>query len=181
MSLKTIKRRRQECKTDYVLRLGLLKAKFPRIVVRRTNKYFIAQIVESAAAQDKVLLGVTSKDLLEYGWDKKAVGSLKSLPAGYLTGYLLAKKAKSGEYILDLGMARNHKGGRLFSVIAGLKDGGLNVHANEEVFPTEERLMGEGLKPEMKAMLMKVKEKLDGAPTEKKTVKETKPRAEKKK
>jgi len=114
-------------------------------------------------------LGVTSKDLLDYGWDKKAVGSLKSLPAGYLTGYLLAKKAKSGEYILDLGMARNHEGGRLFSVIAGLKDGGLNVHANEEVFPSEERLMGEGLKPEMKAMIMKVKEKLGGASAEKKS------------
>jgi large subunit ribosomal protein L18 len=174
MSLKTVKRRRLECKTDYVLRLGLLKAKFPRIVVRRTNKYFIAQIVESSAAQDKVILGVTSQELLEHGWDKKATGSLKSIPAGYLTGYLLAKKAKSGEYVIDLGMARTHKGGRLFSVIAGLKDGGLNVHANEEVFPTEERLMGEGLKPEVKTMIVKVKENLGSTSTVKAEKKEPK-------
>jgi large subunit ribosomal protein L18 len=179
MSLKTIKRRRLECKTDYAMRLNILKSSLPRVVIRKTNKYFIAQIVESKAAQDKVVLGVTSKDLLDYGWDAKATGSLKSIPAGYLTGYLLAKKAKEGEYIVDLGMAKNHKGGRLFSVIAGLKEGGLNVHASEEVFPTEEKLLGDGLKPEMKNMISKVKTNLGGASAEKK--KEAKPKVEKKK
>jgi large subunit ribosomal protein L18 len=162
MSLKTIKRRRLECKTDYAMRLNILKSQFPRIVIRRTNKYFIAQIAKSVAAQDKIILGVTSKDLIDYGWDSKAIGSLKSIPAGYLTGYLLAKKAKDGEYIIDLGMAINHKKGRLFAVIAGLKAGGLNVHANEEVFPSEEKLLGEGLKPELKTMISKVKEKING-------------------
>jgi len=180
MSLKTIKRRRLECKTDYVLRLNILKSKLQRIVIRRTNKYFIAQIVDSVAAQDKVVLGVTSKDLVDHGWDSKAVGSLKSIPAGYLTGYLLAKKAKSGEYIIDLGMAKNHKGGRLYSVIAGLVAGGLKIHASEEVFPSEERLMGEGLKPEVKTMISKVKENLGGALTVKTEKKAAKPKKENK-
>jgi large subunit ribosomal protein L18 len=180
MSLKTIKRRRLECKTDYVLRLNILKSKLQRIVIRRTNKYFIAQIVDSVAAQDKVILGVTSKDLVDHGWDSKAVGSLKSIPAGYLTGYLLAKKAKEGEYIVDLGMAKNHKGGRLYSVIAGLVAGGLKIHASEEVFPSEERLMGEGLKPEVKTMISKVKENLGGALTVKTEKKAAKPTKEKK-
>jgi trigger factor len=40
-------------KTDYVLRLGLLKAKFPRIVVRRTNKY-IDELLETAAKNMEV-------------------------------------------------------------------------------------------------------------------------------
>jgi large subunit ribosomal protein L18 len=163
MSLRTQKRRRREAKTDYQARMAFLKSSVPRIVVRRTNRYFIAQIVESKEAQDKITLGVTSKDLLEYGWSEKFAGSLKSISAGYLTGYLLAKKAKKGEFIIDLGMTKKHNGGRTYSVIAGLIDGGLNIRANEKVFPSKERLMGEHLKPEMKDIIAKVKLNLEKA------------------
>ena len=128
--------------------------------MRRTNKYFILQAVESDEAQDKVLATITSKDLLKNGWDAKAGGSLKSIPAGYLTGMLMAKKLKSGKYIVDLGMARTLKGGRVFSVVKGLIDGGLDIPANEKVFPGEERLNGEHLKDDVKAMIAEVKKKL---------------------
>jgi large subunit ribosomal protein L18 len=135
--------------------------------VRRTNKYFILQAVESDEAQDKVLATITSKELLSprddsgepnNGWDAKAGGSLKSIPAGYLTGLLFAKKlGGKGKYIMDLGMARTLKGGRVFSVVKGLIDGGLDIPANEKVFPSEERLNGEHLKDDVKAMIAKVK------------------------
>jgi large subunit ribosomal protein L18 len=174
MSLRTLKRRRLECKTDYKLRLGLLKSTFPRIVIRKTNKYFIVQIIKSEEAQDKVILGVTSKDLIDYGWNEKMGGSLKSISAGYLTGLLVANKIKDGEFIIDLGMAKNHSGGRLFSVIAGLVEGGLNIHANKEVFPSKERLMGEHLKPEVKKNVLEVKEKIGSKKEETKTVKKKK-------
>jgi large subunit ribosomal protein L18 len=157
MGLRTIKRRRRECKTDYRLRTTLLKSGMPRIVVRITNKYFIAQAVESNEAQDKVLLTVTSKDLLKNGWDKKNGGSLKSIAAGYLTGLLLAKKLGKGKFIMDLGMVRTFKGGRAFSVVKGLVDGGLSIPANKAVFPSEERLNGEHLSDDVKAMVAKVK------------------------
>ncbi len=143
MGLRTEKRRRTECKTDYKARKNLLVSGLPRIVVRRTNKYFILQAVESHEAQDKVLVTITSKDLLKNGWDKKKIGSLKSTPAGYLTGILMAKKLKSGKYIVDLGMTRTRKGCRAFAVVKGLIDGGLDVSANEKVFPSEDRLLGE--------------------------------------
>jgi large subunit ribosomal protein L18 len=155
--LRTMKRRRRESRTDYKLRTGLLKAGIPRIVVRRTNKYFILQAVESVEAQDKVISTITSKDLLKNGWDAKAGGSLKSIPAGYLTGLLLAKKLGKGKFIMDLGMARTESGSRVFAVVKGLIDGGLDISANEEVFPSEERLNGEHLKPEVKDMIAKVK------------------------
>jgi ribosomal protein L18 len=161
MSLRTIKRRRRECKTDYGLRMGLLKSSLPRITIRKTNKYFIVQVIKSSEAQDKVVFGITSKDLTEYGWDEKATGSLKSISAGYLTGILAAKKIGNGEFIIDLGMAINHKGGRMFSVIAGLIDGGLKIRANEKVFPSKERLMGEHLDAKVKDMVAKVKSKLE--------------------
>ncbi|MFH0808010.1 MAG: 50S ribosomal protein L18 [archaeon] len=148
MGLRTQKRRRRENKTDYKARRIMLGSDLPRIVVRRTNKYFILQAVSSVAAQDKVIVTITSKNLLKNGWDEKKAGSLKSISAGYLTGILMAKKLKSGKYIVDLGMARTLKGGRVFAVIAGLVEGGLDISANDKVFPSEDRLMGEhaGLK-----------------------------------
>jgi len=157
MGLRTMKRRRRECRTDYKARRILLESGIPRIVVRRTNKYFILQAVESSEAQDKVIATVTSKELLKNGWDVKAGGSLKSIAAGYLIGILMAKKLKKGNYIVDLGMARTLKGSRVFAVVKGLIDGGLDISANEKVFPSEDRLNGEHLKPEVKAMVAKVK------------------------
>jgi large subunit ribosomal protein L18 len=159
MTKRTQKRRRKENKTDYKLRLGLLKSGKPRIVIRKTNKYFIVQAVESHEAQDKVLAGITSKDLMKNGWNEKLKGSLKSLPAGYLTGLLLAKKINNEktEFILDLGMARTIAGNRIYAVVKGLVDGGLNIKVNETVFPVEKRLDGEHLKPEVKEMISKIK------------------------
>jgi large subunit ribosomal protein L18 len=160
MGLRTMKRRRREGRTDYKLRTGLLKSGLPRIVIRKSNKYFILQVVESVEAQDKVIATVTSKDLFKHGWDfKKHGGSLKSIPAGYLTGLLMGKKLGDGKkYIVDLGMARTKKGGRVFAVVKGLVDGGLDVLADEKVFPSEDRLMGEHVG--LKDMAVKVKESL---------------------
>jgi large subunit ribosomal protein L18 len=146
MGLRTQKRRRRENKTDYKARRILLASGVPRIVIRRTNKYFILQAVESHEAQDKILATVTSKNLLTNGWDKKKAGSLKGISAGYLTGILMAKKLGKGKYIADLGMARTRKGGRVFAVVAGLIEGGLDIPANDKVFPSEDRLMGEHVK-----------------------------------
>ena len=160
MGLRTLKRRRRENKTDYKARRILLMSGLPRIVVRITNKYFILQAIESDEAQDKVIATVTSKELLKNGWDEKMAGSLKSIPAGYLTGLLLAKKLKKGKYIMDLGMIRTLKGSRVFAVVKGLIDGGLDIPANESVFPPEERLSGEHLRDDAKIMITKVKEAL---------------------
>ena len=157
MSKRTIKRRRRENKTDYKARRILLTSGIPRIVIRRTNKYFVLQAVESIEAQDKITATITSKDLLKNGWDAKMGGSLKSIPAGYLTGLLMAKKLNGGKYIVDLGMARTLAGSRVFAVVKGLIDGGLDISANEKVFPSEERLNGEHLKDEVKSMIVKVK------------------------
>lgn len=158
MGLRTLKRRRRENKTDYKARRLLLSSGIPRIVVRRTNRYFIIQVVESHEAQDSVIMTATSKELLKNGWDEKMSGSLKSIPAGYLTGILVAKKLGTGKYIMDLGMARTIKGSRVFAVVKGLIDGGLDIPANEKVFPSEDRLMGGN--DNIKKIVAKVKENI---------------------
>ncbi len=137
---KTMKRRRKEGKTDYKARLGLLKSDRPRVVVRKTNRYIIGEIITTDVAQDKVVVYVNSKELLSKGWPKELAGSLKSLSACYLTGYLLGKKSKIKEGIFDIGLQRNVKKSRLFAFLKGLVDSGFNISYNEEVLPNKEIL-----------------------------------------
>jgi len=143
------KRRRRQNKTDYLKRMKLLKSEKPRIVFRRTNKYLIAQYVVSDEAQDKVVFGFNSKDLLKHGWDEKAKGSLKSVTASCLLGYLSGKKILKDKLetpIIDFGMIRVLHKTKVFAFIKGLIDAGVKIVSKEEAFPEENRLMGEHLK-----------------------------------
>jgi large subunit ribosomal protein L18 len=161
--MKIPKRRRREGKTDYKLRIGLLKSEKPRIVFRKTNRYVIGQCVKSKNAQDYTVLGVNSKDLLDYGWPAERTGSLKSLPACYLSGLLLGKKIlkkeKEKEFIFDIGMLRHVYKSKIYAFLKGVKDAGVNVNAKAEVFPDEKRLKGEHTK--VKEIFDRVKEKIE--------------------
>ena len=139
---KTQRRRRREAKTDYKARFAMLKSEKLRLVVRKTNKFMIAQIVDSDIAQDKTLIRMTTKDLLTKGWPKEKAGSLKSLPAAYLLGFMIGKqmKDKVKEAILDIGLQRNIKGSRIFAVLKGAVDAGLNIPHSKEALPSDERL-----------------------------------------
>lgn len=142
---KTIKRRRKEGKTDYKSRLGLLKSGKARVIARKTNRYFIGQIVISDIAQDKVIVGVNSKELLSKGWPEELRGSLKSLAACYLTGFLLGKKLEGSkeaikESILDIGLQRNIKKSRIYAFLKGLIDAGINIPYDKKALPSEEIL-----------------------------------------
>src|SRR6056297_433486 len=119
---KVAKRRRREGKTNYSKRIMLLKSERPRVVFRRSNNYITSQYVTSSDAQDKVKFGINSKDLIKYGWPEDAKGSLKSLTASYLTGYLMGKKIKVQnleEPIVDFGMFKINYKGRLFGFLKG--------------------------------------------------------------
>ncbi|PIN93545.1 50S ribosomal protein L18 [Candidatus Pacearchaeota archaeon CG10_big_fil_rev_8_21_14_0_10_31_24] len=152
---RTIRRRRLEAKTDYKARLTLLKSGKPRLVVRRTNKYIIAQIVTTDIAQDKVIKSVISKDLIAKGWPESKKGSLKSKAAAYLTGYLLGKEVKSKvpKAIFDIGMYRNLEKSRLYAVLKGALDAGLDIPHNPNVLITDEEIS----KLENKELITKLK------------------------
>ncbi|MEM2237016.1 MAG: 50S ribosomal protein L18 [Candidatus Caldarchaeum sp.] len=134
-------RRRREGRTDYRKRLKLVKSGLERLVVRRTNRRLIVQLVKSKLGGDETLLTVTSDVLVHYGWR----ASFKSTPAAYLTGLLLGKKALENGFkkaILDIGVQRSVKGSRLYAVVKGVLDAGMEVPASEEMLPDEERLVG---------------------------------------
>ena len=144
--MKTPRRRRLEAKTDYKARLALLKSGKPRLIIRKTNRHIIVQIVESEIAQDKVITGNTSKVLLTLGLSEESKGSLKNLGAAYLTGFVVGKQAiKLGinEAILDAGMVRNVKNSRIYAALKGVVDAGLKVPHNEKVLPPMESIKSE--------------------------------------
>lgn len=135
-------RRRREGKTNYRKRLKLLLSRKPRLVVRITNRRVIAQIVEYAPEGDRVVVGVDSAMLREFGWK----GDLNNTPAAYLTGILIAKKALQkgiGEAVLDIGLHTPTRGSRVFAVLRGAVEGGLKVPHSDEVLPDDSRIRGE--------------------------------------
>jgi len=131
-------RRKREGKTNYKKRLALLKSGKLRLVIRKFNRNIIAQIIEYHPEGDKVIAGTHSNELKKYGW-KLNNGNV---PAAYLVGLLIGKKAKGKEAILDLGLQSPVKGGRLYAVLKGAIDGGLKINADKETFPTQERIEG---------------------------------------
>ena len=90
MSRNTVaKRRKREGKTDYKMRIRFVKANMPRLIIRKSLKNIMLQIVQFSPAGDKVLLSVHAHDIQKLGWK----ASNNNLPASYLCGYLLGKKA----------------------------------------------------------------------------------------
>ena len=162
--MKTLKRRRKENKTDYVKRIGLLKGGVPRVVFRKTNRYLVAQYVTSKEAQDKIEVGITSKDLLEHGWPKESQGSLKSIPAAYLTGLLFGKQILGKKLklpVVDTGMIRILHKNKIFGFLKGLKDSGLNIKCEEENYPDENRIKGKHLKRDFSKTIEEIKLKIN--------------------
>ncbi len=134
-------KRRTEGITNYKKRFNMLKSKSKRVVVRLTNKKIITHAADFGEKGDKTTAFVTSSDLKSLGWKH----SLKSLPAAYLTGALLASTMKSqgqNECIIDLGLRTNTKGGRIFAVLKGAADAGLKFPHSKDYFPPEDRIAG---------------------------------------
>lgn len=174
--MKTLKRRRLENKTDYLKRMKLLKSEAPRVVFRKTNRYVIAQYVESHEAKDKVVIGLTSKKLKEFGWPEKFEGSLKSISASYLTGLLIGKEIAEKKLkipIIDFGMTRVLSKNRTFAFIKGLVDAGIEIKCDEENFPEEERIEGKNLKEDFSKHFKEIKEKISSGTKSHSTKKKT--------
>src|SRR3989344_7695497 len=95
-------KRRREGKTDYAKRLALLKSGKPRLVVRKTNRFVIVQVISWTEKGDQTVACATSKALGNFGFQGKS-----NSPSAYLTGLLCGVKAKAkgvGEIVLDVGL-----------------------------------------------------------------------------
>jgi large subunit ribosomal protein L18 len=134
-------RRRREGRTDYKLRRSLLTSGRPRAVVRLTNKYVYVQVTEAKLRGDYVRAAASSRDLAKLGWK----GGTGNLPAAYLTGGLAGRRAVANgvkEALLDIGLKSSSKGSKLYAVLKGLVDSGLQVPHSPDNLPSEDRLSG---------------------------------------
>ena len=155
-------RRRREGRTDYRTRSRLLRSGKPRAVVRKTLNQTIVQFVTPDASGDKVLASAQSTELKEHGWSS----GTGNLPAAYLTGLLAGRRAASKglkEAVLDIGIQRPSKGGRLFAALQGLLDAGVAVPHAKEVLPTKERLRGGHIGEAVAKQFDTVKSKLEAS------------------
>jgi large subunit ribosomal protein L18 len=153
-------RRRREGVTDYRHRLKLLLSGEPRAVVRVSNARVIVSLTTYDPTGDRIVAAADSSELEAIGFP---VGSLRSTPAAYLTGYLAglrAKKAELGSAVFDAGLRHPTPGGRLSSALKGLVDAGLEIPHGEKRFPSNDRLNGKHLKTPLAEPLEAFKGKL---------------------
>nr|AJS12873.1 large subunit ribosomal protein L18 [uncultured archaeon] len=137
-------RRKREGRTNYKKRLLLLQSRTPRLIIRKTNKQILLQIAEYSPNGDKIICGTNSDALKKIGWNY----ACNNLPACYLAGLLLGKKAlakKVKAAILDAGLQTPVAGSRIYAALKGVIDAGMSIPASEEVFPSEERLSGKDI------------------------------------
>ncbi|MCD6402880.1 MAG: 50S ribosomal protein L18 [Candidatus Aenigmarchaeota archaeon] len=160
-------RRRREGKTDYRKRLKLLKSGKPRLVVRKSLRHIRAQIIEYNPSGDRTLVSASSEELKKFGWNLPTGNT----PAAYLVGLLIGKRALEKnikEAVLDVGLQNPVKGGRIFALLKGALDAGLNVPHGEGIFPSENRIRGEHISSylekykNMPEIFEKVKKKILG-------------------
>jgi len=111
-----------------------------------SKRNIICQFVQSRLQGDHILKAVYSKDLENLG----IKGGKTSFSSSYIIGLLLAKnvlnqnffletnierKPRNPNAILDLGLKRVTTGNKVFSVMAGILDGGINIPHNQKRFP----------------------------------------------
>lgn len=145
MKLRTIRKlafkRRRAGVTDYALRTRLLKSRIPFLVVRSSNRYVYAQIVSPTISGDRTFASASSKELVKFGWRL----GFASTPAAYLVGYLIGLRAADlgiSSAILNMGLSTPTKGNKVFAVVDGAIEAGLEIPRQEEASIPKERLYG---------------------------------------
>ncbi len=156
MAYSQILRRSREEKTNYRKRKHLLMGRRDFITVQISNENTLVQIHKPEMEGDKVLSSAHSRSLLAKGWK----GSRKNIPAAYLTGYLAGKKALASGVkgaVMYTGTRKYTQ--RLAAALKGVIDAGVEVPADAETFPDEERISGKFLKVQNE--ISKVKSAID--------------------
>ncbi len=151
-------KRRQEEKTNYKKRLGLLKSGKARLVIRKSLSNIMVQIVNYNQKGDETVVTSTSMSLKKLGWNRTG-----NVPAAYLTGLMagkMAKEKKVDEAVLDLGLQTSTKGSRIYAALKGVVDAGVSVPHSEEILPSEDRISGKHISEEVAKQFEEVKKKI---------------------
>ncbi len=120
----------------------MLMGKRNFVTVQISNENTQVQIHKPELSGDKVIASAHSRYLVSKGWK----GSRRNIPAAYLTGYLAGKKAlgKGAKNAILYSGTRKYTQ-RMAAALKGVVDAGLEIPADSETFPPEERIKGEHL------------------------------------
>lgn len=158
-------KRIREGKTDYRARKQLLISRKPRLVVRKSLNQTEVQLIVPGQNGDLTLASANTAELKKFGYS----GGTGNLPAAYLAGLILGKRAKKigkNEAILDIGLYHATKGGRVFSALKGALDAGIDIPHEPEILPSFERISGMHIdkyrKTNVKEQFEAVKQKIQG-------------------
>ena len=135
-------RRRREGKTNYHKRLGLMLSEKPRMVVRKSARNIIIQLVAQGHVGDITLASANALDLRKFGYQ----GATGNTPAAYLAGLLFGVKALEAghtEGVFDLGLNANSRGSRIYAALTGAIESGFIVPHSADPLPAPERVAGE--------------------------------------
>lgn len=121
----------------------MILSRVPRLVTRGSLKHMVTQLMAAEPEGDRVLTSAHSSELSEnFGW-RAPRGNTST---AYLTGLLAGHRALSKgvrNAILDIGLQEPSAGARVFAVLRGALDAGLEVPHSKEVLPDESRVRGE--------------------------------------
>ena len=134
----TLKRIRED-KTNYRKRSAILIGRQLFVTVKISDQNVAAQVLRPTPTGDIVIVSAHSRELAEHGWK----GGFNNLPACYLTGMLLGKKALEKEVssaVLYIG--KNHFTSRVAACMKGIVDSGVRMPFSEESLPDEGRISG---------------------------------------
>jgi large subunit ribosomal protein L18 len=135
----TLKRIRTH-KTNYRKREALLISKLDFVTIKISNQNVIAQVLKPEIQGDIVRVSTHSRELRRFGWK----GSLNSLPACFLVGLVLGRKAlEKGVDKAVLYIGNKPFTSRIAACMKGIVQAGINIPISSESYPTEHRLNGQ--------------------------------------
>jgi len=136
-------KRRRQGKTNYRLRRNMVVSNIPRLVTRKSLKHITVQLMTAMPEGDKTLMACHSRELVkDFNWK----ATCDNLPAAYLIGLISGFRALSigvNHSILDIGLQTPSPGSRVFAVLKGALQAGLNIPCNKAILPDDSRVKGE--------------------------------------
>ncbi len=134
----TLKRIRED-KTNYRKRSAILIGRHLFVTIRISDQNVASQVLRPTPTGDIVIASAHSRELAEHGWK----GAFNNLPACYLTGMLLGKKAiQKGINSAVLYIGNNHFTSRVAACMKGIVDAGVSMPVSKESLPDEDRISG---------------------------------------
>ncbi len=131
-------RRKREGKTDYRKRAKLVMSGKPRLVVRKSLKYVVVQLIEYHPTGDVTVASASSKELKGLGWK----GGASNIQAFYLTGLMCGLRVvvdkKHKVAVFDSGHYSLNKKSKIFAALKGSLDAGMDIPHSSDVLPDDE-------------------------------------------